>query len=215
VSLDGGKTWTHPASTAPFNATEHKYTYEVTGNDNALQVRNIDNPAGDNYGRVQISVQPAEELLWLDTRSSAAIRSEMVLKRGEAYRLTMQGSYSVWKFTVPGKKSGSPEPTPMFPSTTGDNKQVGVDPEFVFAWPKGSGFERSPAAGPHRNSGIQVSLDGGKTWKHPASTASFNATEHKYTYEVAGDDNALQVRFIDKPMGDNYGRVQIAVQPGT
>ncbi|MFE8605467.1 hypothetical protein [Archangium violaceum] len=64
------------------------------------------------------------------------------------------------------------------------------------------------------SSAIQVSLDGGKTWKHPASTASFNATDHRYTYELMGEDNALQVRFSDNPISDNSGRVQIFLLPG-
>ncbi|WNG33555.1 hypothetical protein F0U61_07920 [Archangium violaceum] len=214
VSLDGGKTWKHPATTASFNATDHKYTYELTGDDNALQVRIVDSPYADNYGRVQISVQAAEEELWLDARSNTPIRSEMVLARGKPYRVTMQGTYSAWNFPKTGAKSGKPEPTPMFNSPKGANKLVGVDPEFVFAWPPGSGLEKSKEPAPLRNGSIQFSLDGGKTWKHPASTASFNEKDHKYTYELAGDDNALQVRIVDSPYADNYGRVQILVQPG-
>ncbi|QRK13753.1 hypothetical protein JQX13_22350 [Archangium violaceum] len=214
VSLDGGKTWKHPSSTAPFDAADHKYDYELTGDDNALQVRIVDTPSADNYGRVQIFVRPAEEELWLDSRSNTPIRGEMVLARGKPYRVTMQGTYSAWSFPKPGSKSGKPEPTPMWSSPKGANKLVGIDPEFVFAWPNGSGLEKSSEPAPRRSSVIEVSLDGGKTWKHPASTASFNATEHKYTYELTGDDNVLQVRIVDRPYNDNYGRVQISVQPG-
>jgi hypothetical protein len=58
-----------------------------------------------------------------------------------------------------------------------------------------------------------VSLDGGKTWKHPTTKDAFNA-EHKYTYALTGEGKALQVRTIDNPVGDNYGRLQITVQPG-
>ena len=36
----------------------------------------------------------------------------------------------------------------------------------------------------------------------------------KYTYELMGDGNALRVRILDKPYGDNYGRVRIFVLPG-
>jgi hypothetical protein len=214
VSLDGGKTWKHPASTAPFNATDHAYNYELAGGDNALQVRLIDRPYGDNAGRVRISVQPAEEL-WLDSRSGTPIHSEMVLEKGKPYRFTMQGTFSAWgSLATPGANSGTPDPKPMFPSSSGVNQQVGVDPEFVFAWPKGSGLERSAEPSPRRNtSSIEISLDGGKTWKHPASTAPFNATDHKYTYEVTGDGNALQVRFLDRPYGDNSGRVRIFLLP--
>ncbi|OJH35945.1 hypothetical protein [Cystobacter ferrugineus] len=208
VSLDGGKTWKHPASTAPFNATDHRYAYELMGEDNALQVRFVDNPISDNSGRVQLFLLPAEEL-WLDTRSAAPVPSQMVLKKGKLYRVTMQGTYNVWANNiVPGDKSGQPEPAPMFPSPRGSTRNVGADPEFVFAGVK------SPNSAPQRFSPIQVSLDGGKTWKHPASTAPFNATDHRYTYELMGDDNALQVRIVDNPISDNFGRVQLFLLPG-
>ena len=215
VSLDGGKTWKHPSSTTPFNATDHAYNYELAGGENALQVRLVDKPYSDNYGRVQISVQPAEEL-WLDSRSGAPIRSELVLKKGKPYRFTIQGTFNAWgSLAALGANSGKPEPTPMFPSPNAANQQVGLDPEFVFAWPKGSSLERSPEPSPRRITGfLEISLDGGKTWKHPSSTAPFNATGHKYTYEVSGDDNALQVRFLDNPYGDNSGRVRIFLLPG-
>ena len=154
-----------------------------------------------------------QEELWLENQSNTPITSKMVLKRGETYRVTMQGTYSMWSnFAAPGKRSGKPEPTPMFPSAKGTNTVVGLDPEFYFAWPMGSSFDTSMEPAPRRSALIEVSLDGGKTWKHPSSTEPYNAAEHKYTYELTGEDNPLQVRNIDKPVGDNYGRVQIVVQ---
>ncbi|MFY1825982.1 hypothetical protein ACN47A_08725 [Myxococcus fulvus] len=208
LSLDGGKTWKHPASTAAFNAKEHKYGYELTGEDAALQVRIADKPVADNSGRLQIVVVPAEEL-WLDTRSGAAIPSTMVLQKGRPYRVTMQGTFNVWgNNIVAGDKSGQPEASPMFPSPKVTNRNVGFDPEFAFAG------VRAPATSPVRHQAIQVSLDGGKTWKHPASTAAFDAAEHKYTYEVTGEDAVLQVRISDTPISDNSGRLRILVLPG-
>ena len=102
----------------------------------------------------------------------------------------------------------------MFPSAKGANGLVGLDPEFLFAWPSGTAFNVSTEPVPRRSALIEVSVDGGKTWKHPTTKDAFNP-EHKYTYELTGAGNALQVRTIDKPVGDNYGRVQITVQPGT
>lgn len=169
-------------------------------------------------GMLLLAAAPAwaqKEELWLDSQSGTPIHSERVLKRGWPYLVTMQGTYSVWRTLAnSGTKSGKPDPAPMFPSPKGANQQVGIDPEFVFAWPKGSGLERSPEPAPRRGNNLEVSLDGGKTWKHPSSTASFNATDHKYTYELMGDGNVLQVRIADKPYGDNYGRVRIFVLPG-
>ncbi|CAM4365260.1 MULTISPECIES: hypothetical protein [Myxococcus] len=208
LSLDGGKTWAHPASTADFNAAEHKYGYEVTGGESALQVRIADKPVTDNSGRLKIVVVPAEEL-WLNTRSAAPVPSKQVLQKGKPYRVTMQGTFNVWgNNIVPGPQSGQPEPAPMFPSPGVTNRNVGFDPEFAFAGVK------PPAAAPLRMSAVQVSLDGGKTWKHPASTADFNAAEHKYTYDLTGEDAPLQVRFADSPVNDNSGLVRILVLPG-
>ncbi|MCE9669938.1 hypothetical protein LY474_19245 [Myxococcus stipitatus] len=207
VSQDGGKTWRHPASTSAFNASEHKYGYELMGTDTALQVRFVDSPVADNTGRVRIVVVPAEEL-WLETRSAAAVPSKMVLQKGKPYRVTMQGTYNVWGNNIaPGAQSGQPEPAPMFPSPNVASRNVGFDPEFAFAGVK------APGTAPLRTSAIQVSVDGGKTWKHPASAAAYNATEHKYTYDLTGEDAVLQVRFVDSPIADNIGRVRVLVLP--
>lgn|GEM_PF-3431535 len=149
-----------------------------------------------------------EEALWLDTRSGAAIPSKLTLQKGRPYRVTMQGTFNVWgNNIVAGEKSGQPEAAPMFPSPNVANRNVGFDPEFVFAG------VRAPATAPLRSGAIQVSVDGGKTWKHPATPAAFNAAEHKYTYDLMGEDAPLQVRFVDTPISDNSGRVRILLLP--
>ena len=209
LSLDGGKTWSHPASTAAFNATEHKYGYPLTGEDAALQVRIADKPVADNSGRLKIVVVPAEEL-WLDTRRGTTAPGKMVLQKGKPYHLTMQGTFNVWKNNiVAGEKSGQPEPAPMFPSPNVANRNVGFDPEFAFAGVK------APGVSPQRFSAVEVSLDGGKTWAHPASSAAFDAREHKYTYVLTGEDAPLHVRLSDTPLSDNSGRLRILVLPGS
>ena len=122
---------------------------------------------------------------------------------------------SVWGGNIDaGARSLQPEAAPMFPSPKGGTRNVGADPEFIFAWSKGHALEKSPESAPLRKTIIQVSLDGGKTWKHPATPDSFSAKEHKYTYELMGDGNALQVRINDKPVSDNLGRLQIFLLPG-
>ncbi|MFY2558290.1 hypothetical protein ACN469_11720 [Corallococcus terminator] len=62
---------------------------------------------------------------------------------------------------------------------------------------------KAPGTAPQRAGAIQVSLDEGKNWKHPATTAAFNATEHKYTYDLMVEDALQQVRFADTPISDN------------
>lgn len=180
-------------------------------------VRCLSKLAALYVGLLMLVATPAwadKEEVWLDSRSSTPVRSQMVLKRGTPYLVTMKGTYSTWSGRfAPGAKSGQPESAPMFTSPKGANKEVGFDPEFIFAWPKGSALERISEPSPRRNSSIEVSLDGGKTWSHPSSTATFNTTGHEYNYKLMGDNNALQVRLVDKPYTDNYGRVQIFVLP--
>ncbi|HYO66456.1 MAG TPA: hypothetical protein VEU33_10265, partial [Archangium sp.] len=96
-------------------------------------------------GMLMLAAAPAwaqKEELWLDSQGGTSISSAAVLKRGTPYLLTLQGTYNVWgNLDTPSAKSGKPEPTPMFPSPKGANKQVGLDPEFVFAWPTGSSMD--------------------------------------------------------------------------
>lgn len=158
---------------------------------------------------VATSAWAQQEELWLDSRSAAPVLGQAVLKKGRPYLVTMQGTYTVWgNNIVPGVQSGQPEPAPMFPSPNVAVRNVGFDPEFAFAGVK------APASAPVRVPVIEISLDGGKTWKHPATTEAFNAPEHKYTYEVMGEDSVLQVRINDRPVTDNAGRLQIFLLPG-
>ena len=198
------------------NTNWQRFTYRVTATGTTTELRFADLSGADALGGLidDVKVMPAEEL-WLESQSAAPVSSQMVLEKGKPYRLTMQGTYTVWGHNIDaGTRSLQPEAAPMFPSPKGRTRNVGADPEFIFAWSKGHALEKNPAPAPLRNTIIQISLDGGKTWKHPATPDSFSATEHKYTYELMGDGNALQVRINDKPVADNFGRVQIFLLPG-
>ncbi|WP_309896544.1 hypothetical protein [Archangium sp.] len=185
-------------------------TWECKGGDPPF----LPNPATAQAFAIGLRVATGEEL-WVDTRSAAPVLSERVLEKGKPYRVTLQGTFNVWGADiVPGGKSSQPEPAPMFPSANAANRNVGFDPEFVFAWPKDHPMDKSPEPAPRRQGMIELSLDGGKTWKHPATTAAFNATEHRYTYEVTGAGSALQVRMADKPVSDNSGRLWVFLLPG-
>ena len=78
------------------------------------------------------------------THLPAAIQSQTPLVASKNYRLTMQGTFSIWPdIANPSKRGGEPELAPRFPSPGGvANKQVGLDPEFVFAWPTGATYDR-------------------------------------------------------------------------
>jgi hypothetical protein len=187
----------------------------VTATGTTTELRFADLSSADALGGLldDVKVIPAEEL-WLDSQSAAPVSSQRVLEKGKLYRVTMQGTYTVWGSNIDaGARSLQPEAAPLFPSPKGGTRNVGADPEFIFAWSKGHALEKNPEPAPLRNTIIQVSLDGGKTWKHPATPDSFSAKEHKYTYELMGDGNALQLRINDKPVSDNFGRLQIFLLP--
>ena len=198
------------------NTNWQRFTYRVTATGTTTELRFTDLSVADALGGLidDVKVIPAEEL-WLDAQSAAPVSSQRVLEKGKPYRITMQGTFTVWGNSIDaGTRSLQPEAAPMFPSPKGRTRNVGADPEFIFAWSKDHALEKNPEPAPVRNIIIQVSLDGGKTWKHPATPDSFSAQVHQYTYELMGDGNALQVRINDKPLADNFGRLQIFLLPG-
>ena len=153
------------------------------------------------------------EELWLESRTGTPVIANDTLVAGMAYRLSMQGTFTVWSsLATPAANSGEPEAKPMWPSVTRSDMSVGLDPEFRFAWPSGSSLANSSEPSPRRGSSIQFSLDGGETWKHLESSAPYNPRNHTYLYDVEGAGHPLQVRFVDSPYSDNNGRIKIIVQ---
>ncbi|HEX5754667.1 MAG TPA: FAD-dependent oxidoreductase [Archangium sp.] len=157
------------------------------------------------------------EELWLESRSSGTLQSQTALQAGKAYRLTLQGTFSLWPdIANPSRLGGEPERAPRFPSPGGAaNKQVGLDPEFVFAWPVGASHDRTSEPSPRRQDLIQISLDGGRTWRHPATPAPYAMGSHEYHYPLTGAGQPLQLRVTGGSHSSSYGRLKATLQPAT
>src|SRR5690606_36740887 len=91
--------------------------------------------------------------------STAAVTGP-VLEAGKAYRMIIQGTYSIWDNEWNSEPcGGTPEAEPMFPSPGSSNVMVGVDAEFYFAVPSGSVLCNNTS--PQSCGTPSISLDGG------------------------------------------------------
>jgi hypothetical protein len=135
------------------------------------------------------------------------------------YRITIAGTASYWAVKQWGAFAGdnaanvcagTAEPSPMTASSAVVYGPVGVDPEYIFAYPKGSpalcpgGAPDRPA--PLHGSSLQISTDGGATFRHiePVDRAYNPAHSYQYDVELAAP-GTVQFRFVDRPTNDNYG----------
>jgi hypothetical protein len=135
------------------------------------------------------------------------------------YLITVQGTASYWSVNVWGARNGgnatnvcagTTEPSPMTATAGVLNGPVGVDAEYIFAYPGPSptlcpdGTPTRPT--PSHGGSLQISTDGGASFRHiePINRA-FNS-EHSYQYEVElKESTTVQFRFQDRPTADNYG----------
>jgi hypothetical protein len=90
---------------------------------------------------------------------------------------------------------------------------VGLDAEFVFAVPTGSGYcsrlENVPFSSLTQ---LEISADNGVTWLNPVpSSPSFNP-KHIYTYYMQGQGFPLQFRIDDFDPIENYGVLIIHIE---
>ncbi len=135
------------------------------------------------------------------------------LDAGQPYLMTISGTYSFWTPTSWGTVcAGTPEASPQIPSPATTNGPVGVDPEYAFAVPSGSGL--CPGPTPVHVINLQISLDGGSTFTHLEPIISdFNAT-HSYQYLVVGlgVPAAIGFQLLDGATTDNYGVLTATVE---
>ncbi len=135
------------------------------------------------------------------------------LDAGQPYLLTISGTYSFWTPSRWGSVcAGTPEAAPQIPSPATTNGPVGVDPEYAFAVPSGSGL--CPAPTPAHVINLQISLDGGSTFTHLEPIISdFNAS-HSYQYLVVGlgVPAAIGFQLLDGATTDNYGVLTATVE---
>jgi hypothetical protein len=165
------------------------------------------------------TLQPSETF-YLDTRNISAV-SNLILNYGRPYRITMTGTYSYYEanhWEIIGLCNGESEPEPLIASPGVTNGQVGADPEYRFAHPKGSGgcINGELLNPDDRISWIVFSLkdgkDGGDLF-NPDPINNGYRNDHTYEYSILGLGFPLTVELFDDPYDDNYGQIKITIDP--
>ena len=160
------------------------------------------------------------ESIDFDTLNIRQVNGSTVLAAGQPYILTASGTFSYWsvdKWNRLCAKSLQPENQPLIPSPGTVNAQVGVDAEFIFAYPDAFGNCSSFLQSPfrwltfNRQSEFQISVNGGASWLSLISLEAQYNPSHTYNYYLSGAGFALRVRQTDNPLNDNYGVVRFAV----
>jgi hypothetical protein len=168
------------------------------------------------------------EVLYLPASSTTGATTSP-LRAGVTYKVIIQGSVSVWP---PADWSsvcaGRPSPSPLF-SSPGATGPVGVDAEWVWAWPRASPSlcpDGAPDATPpvaERKLRIEAS-SGAPPVDLPPPRETEMTANHAYTYSVVGTGTSVSftVNEIGKnPDGSphvynpryNYGEFRIEVIP--
>lgn len=173
----------------------------------------------------------AEQTLELDTHvpgsaeSSGPISTPIPLAAGSRYDIIVSGTMSIWaaaQWTDKGTVCGASEEGPMFPSPGAVNGPVGWDAETVFAVPPDVNFYSFscvPSQMPfesieHSPGGFQIQVSGGSGFHHMTPLGGERKTPtatHAYTYGVTGTGDPAAFRFVDDPVGDDYGIFNIKV----
>jgi hypothetical protein len=137
-----------------------------------------------------------------------------MLEAGEPYRITVEGTYSVWDLSTTTVElcKGDDESSPMFPSPGRVNGPVLLDARYQFAvlsWDPACDAETDT---PFVSGGFRVSLDGGATFVIlvPEGANGFDPG-HLYTYDVTGVGEAVRFQIADSVASDNYGVLKIEV----
>jgi hypothetical protein len=143
--------------------------------------------------------------------------SSVALAQGQAYRITLSGTYSLWfaeQWTSYGVCWGATDLSPMFPSPLKVNGQVGADAYRFFALPNYSGnCENGELLSADATlSKVMLSLDGGRSYAIPTPVVEEVREDHTYIYEVTGEGYRLNVRLDDVPLDDNYGQILVIIE---
>ncbi|HET6508481.1 MAG TPA: hypothetical protein VFG42_16925 [Baekduia sp.] len=115
----------------------------------------------------------------------------------------------------PAVVCGTPEAAPMFPSPYAATGKVGFDPESMFARIAGArkcGKDTLP------RTTRRFQLSGRSRYHHPTPLIGRQSTPtatHAYDYPELGRGGPLQLREIDLPTYDNYGRFKITTRRAT
>lgn len=160
------------------------------------------------------------EVLFLPASSPTGVTTSP-LRAGATYNVVVEGSFSVWP---PSDWSnlcaGTPSPAPEFPSP-GATGPAGVDPEWVWAWPKASpslcpnGLPSGAPPAAERNVVFQATNGAGLT-NLPPPKESTMTSNHAYTYAITGMGEAAVFIVSDAHPGDrvdNYGELRVQITP--
>lgn len=158
------------------------------------------------------------------TKTVASVLTGDVLNDGEAYTVTVKGTYSAYNAALMAPTPprgwamcGTPEDAPLFPSPGTTNGRVGTDAEFGFARPVTGKTcrARNQATVPKRYGLLRFSTDGGSTWFRPPVNEAGVAprADHTYTYSVVGEGHPLKAKLQDSNYADNYGRLVVTSAP--
>jgi hypothetical protein len=172
----------------------------------------------------------AADVLFLPASSSGGVATTRPLLLGTMYTVTIQGTVSVWPSgDWAAICDGTPSPAPLFPSP-GDTGPVGVDAEWVWAWPTSSPSlcpdGVSDATPPVAQRKLRVKAGSGAPMEDlPRPRESAMTANHAYTYSIAGTGTSLL--FVLNEIGrnpdgsahiynprDNYGELRIEVVAG-
>lgn len=158
-------------------------------------------------------------------RGSVTGTSPNSLAAGTWYVAQVQGTASFSKpsqWIHPKKRHGrtavvcgTPEDAPLFPSPFAATGKVGFDPETMFARITRAG---KCAADPLPRTTRRFEIAPGHVFRHltPLDGRHTAPTpDHTYHYAFQGLGGPLNLREVDRPTFDNYGRFHIVIRPAT
>jgi hypothetical protein len=171
------------------------------------------------------------QVLYLPASSTTGVATMQPLRLGLLYTVTIEGTISVWPSgDWAAICDGTPSPSPLFPSP-GDTGPVGVDAEWVWAWPTSSPSlcpsGVSDATPPVAQRKLRLEAESGAPPEDlPPPREGAMTANHAYTYSLMGGgttpvfvvnevgQNTDGSPHIYNP-GYNYGELRIEVVAGT
>jgi hypothetical protein len=158
-------------------------------------------------------------------KGSVTGSSPKSLASGAWYVVSVQGTASFSKpsqWIHPKKRHGrpavvcgTPEAAPLFPSPFAATGQVGFDPETMFARITRAG---RCAADPLPRTTRRFEIAPGHIFRHPTPLDGRHTSptpDHAYNYAFQGLGKPLDLREVDRPTFDNYGRFHLVIRPAT
>jgi hypothetical protein len=156
------------------------------------------------------------EVLMLPASSATGVTTAGPLLRGVTYDVVIEGSVSAWPPEAWSSVcAGTPSPAPRFASP-GPTGPVGVDAEWVWAWPKASpslcpdGVPSGTPPGAARHIVLRGG-SGAESTSLPPALETTMTSNHAYTYRLVGTGEAAVFLFSDSHPSDNYGEFQIQI----